>query len=84
MSVKVSFNKHTNIKVVVYDKNWKVVKVLCDKKNQKPNTKLNVYWNGKDSKGKYVKAGYYYIKTTVGSKVVIRKVIITDYGRSNK
>jgi len=79
MGIKVSYNKYTDVKVAVYDKNWKLVKVLYYKKHQKPNSNLKIYWNGKDSKGKYVKAGYYYIKTTTGNKVVIRRVLITDY-----
>ncbi|MEI6602354.1 MAG: Ig-like domain-containing protein [Clostridia bacterium] len=79
MGIKVSYNKYSDVKVVVYDHNWKVVKVLYNKKHQKPNTKLVVRWDGKDAKGKYVKAGYYYIKTTVGSKVIIKRVLITDF-----
>ncbi|MEI6131222.1 MAG: Ig-like domain-containing protein [Bacillota bacterium] len=79
LGIKVSFNKYTNVKVAVYDRHWKLVRVLYNKKFQKPNPNLKIYWNGKDAKGKYVKAGYYYIKTTTGNKVVIKKVLITDF-----
>jgi len=79
MGVKVKYNNLTDVKVAVYTSKWKLVKVLYDKKNQKPNSNLVVNWNGKDANGKFVKPGYYYIKTTIGNKVVIKRVLILDY-----
>jgi len=84
MGIAVSYNKFSDVKVEVFDANWKSVKVLLNKKNQAPNYNKKVYWDARDANGNYVSAGYYYVKTTIGGKVVIKKVLILDYYEVNK
>lgn len=72
--IKYQLNKKGEVRLVVYDLQGKIVKLLVN--GQQQPGQYRIAWNGKNEKGNYVSSGVYFCRLICGLQSMTMKMIL--------